>query len=296
MSATAMDPTMDTTVANTEQTKAAPTRAPAPTSDSKLGDSTIAIENLSVRFTGKRRVVTALQDVNLNVAPGEFVSLVGPSGCGKSTLLRVVAGLIGPAAGTAYVQGERITEPRADIGFVFQRAALLEWRGARRNIMLQAEMRGMDAKEAGKRADQLIEMTGLTGFENALPHELSGGMQQRVALCRALLHEPSVLLMDEPFGALDALTRERMNTELHRIWRETGKTVLFVTHSIAEAVYLGNRVVILSARPGKIDRELRVDLPEEREYSETMSNPVFGKLTGEIRRHLGAADADASHD
>src|SRR5690606_26288120 len=148
-------------------------------------------------------------------------------------------------------------------GFAFQRSALLEWRGVRRNILLQAEMRGMDRRRAEERADHLIELTGLTGFEKALPHELSGGMQQRVSLCRALLHEPRVLLMDEPFGALDALTREKMNVELNRIWSQTGTTVLLVTHSVAEAVYLASRVVVMSPRPGRILEEHTVDLPAE---------------------------------
>ena len=175
--------------------------------------------------------------------------------------------------------------PRHDIGFVFQRAALLEWRSARKNILLQAEMRGMNSAQAAKRADELIEMTGLSGFENALPHELSGGMQQRVALCRALLHEPRVLLMDEPFGALDALTREQMNVELHRVWRETGTTVLLVTHSIAESVYLANRVIVLTRRPAVVKEVIEVDLPDTRDYSETMAR----RRSRADRAHSGPA-------
>ncbi|HEY3606017.1 MAG TPA: ABC transporter ATP-binding protein, partial [Pseudonocardiaceae bacterium] len=212
----------------------------------------VAITSVSVRFTTRRTRVTALRDVSFDVAPGEFVAIVGPSGCGKSTLLKVVAGLARPTTGEATLAGRPITGPRPDIGFVFQRAALLEWRSVRRNITLQAEMRHLRGTAVRDRVDRLIEMTGLRGFEDALPHELSGGMQQRVSLCRALVHEPPVLLMDEPFGALDALTREQMNVELHRIWRETGTTVLLVTHSIAEAVYLSNRVVVMSARPGSV--------------------------------------------
>ncbi len=168
---------------------------------------------------------------------------------------------------------------------------MLEWRTARKNILLQAEMRHLPAREAQQRADELIAMTGLSGFEDAYPHELSGGMQQRVALCRALLHRPPVLLMDEPFGALDALTREQMNVELRRIWRETGTTVLLVTHSISEAVYLADRVVMVTARPGTVAGVVDVDLPVERDYGRTMSDPEFARATQRIRDHLGAARA-----
>ncbi|ANZ42001.1 ABC transporter ATP-binding protein [Lentzea guizhouensis] len=250
--------------------------------------SAVSINGVSVRFHSKRAETTAIEQVSLDVAPGEFVSIVGPSGCGKSTLLKLVAGLLRPSSGSVRLLGEEVHGPRHDIGFVFQRAALLEWRSARKNILLQAEMRGMGSAEAGRRADELIEMTGLTGFENALPHELSGGMQQRVALCRALLHQPRVLLMDEPFGALDALTREQMNVELHRVWRETGTTVLLVTHSIAESVYLANRVVVLTRRPALVKEVIEVDLPAGRDYSATMARPEFATTTARIRDLLGA--------
>ncbi|WP_424529740.1 ABC transporter ATP-binding protein [Sphaerisporangium viridialbum] len=251
----------------------------------------VEIRDVAVRFRAKKREVTALRDVSLDVAAGEFVSIVGPSGCGKSTLLKLVSGLLKPSAGSVRLQGDPVNGPRSDIGYVFQRAALLEWRSARRNILLQAEMRGMPSGEARRRADELIELTGLNGFEDALPHELSGGMQQRVALCRALLHRPPVLLMDEPFGALDALTREQMNVELHRIWRETGTTVLLVTHSIAESVYLANRVVVMSARPGTIAELIEVDLPAERDYAATMALPPFASATTRIRELLGAGSS-----
>jgi NitT/TauT family transport system ATP-binding protein len=172
---------------------------------------------------------------------------------------------------------------------VFQRAALLEWRSVRKNILLQAEMRGMPRQAAQRRCQHLIEMTGLSGFENAMPYELSGGMQQRVSLCRALLHEPNVLLMDEPFGALDALTREKMNVELHRIWRETRTTVVLVTHSVAEAAYLANRAVVMSPRPGRIVETLNVDLPSERDYAETMKRPEFIRVANRARDLLGSS-------
>ncbi|WP_350355983.1 ABC transporter ATP-binding protein [Mycolicibacterium goodii] len=251
----------------------------------------ISVEGVTVTFTSKRAATTALDDINLRIADGEFVSIAGPSGCGKSTLLKVIAGLTDATAGQVRLRGNRVKGPQREIGYVFQRAALLEWRSVRKNILLQAEMRGMSRQAAARRCDQLIEMTGLAGFENALPHELSGGMQQRVSLCRALLHEPDVLLMDEPFGALDALTREKMNIELHRIWRETGTTVVLVTHSVAEAVYLANRVVVMSPRPGRIVEMLDVDLPADRSYAATMEHPEFIRVANRVRDLLGSSAA-----
>ncbi|MWA15027.1 ABC transporter ATP-binding protein [Streptomyces sp. BA2] len=248
----------------------------------------VRLDDVAVRFRTKKKDVTALRDVSLNVGAGEFVAIVGPSGCGKSTLLKLVAGLLAPSSGGVLLNGEQVRGPRRDIGYVFQRAALLDWRTARRNILLQAEMRGIPGAEARARADELIRMTGLGGFEDAYPHELSGGMQQRVALCRALLHEPPVLLMDEPFGALDALTREQMNVELNRIWRETGTTVLLVTHSIPEAVYLADRVVVMSPRPGTVEEIIDVGLPAERSYATTLATAEFREGTGRIRELLGA--------
>lgn len=251
----------------------------------------VDIEQLSVRFSSKRGDVTALDNVDLTIPKGEFLSIAGPSGCGKSTLLKVVAGLTQASSGTAKLRDAFVKGPRRDIGYVFQRAALLEWRNVRGNILIQAEMRGMDKAKAADRADKLIAMTGLSGFENAMPHELSGGMQQRVSLCRALLHEPDVLLMDEPFGALDALTRERMNIELHRIWRETGTTVILVTHSVAEAVFLANRVVVMSPRPGRILETIDVPLGNDRDYGETMEHPEFVQIAARVRDLLGATHA-----
>ncbi|MGK5740061.1 ABC transporter ATP-binding protein [Micromonospora sp. URMC 103] len=260
--------------------------------DATATGAAVEIEDVTVRFRTRKRDVTALTDVSLRVEPGEFVSIVGASGCGKSTLLKLVSGLLSPSSGRVRLHGEDVRGPRRDIGYVFQRAALLDWRSARRNILLQAEMRRMPKAAARERADELIAMTGLTGFEDAYPNELSGGMQQRVALCRALLHRPPVLLMDEPFGALDALTREQMNVELRRIWRETGTTVLLVTHSIAEAVYLANRVVVMTPRPGTVAELIEVDLPTERDYGETMAEPAFARATGRIRDLLGATTSN----
>jgi NitT/TauT family transport system ATP-binding protein len=252
----------------------------------------LEITDVSITFASKRGRVTALDGVDLDVQAGEFITIAGPSGCGKSTLLKAVAGLTLPSSGRVRLNGEDVTGPRQDIGYVFQRAALLEWRSVRGNILLQAEMRGMDMKRANARADELIDMTGLTGFEKALPHELSGGMQQRVSLCRALLHEPRVLLMDEPFGALDALTREKMNVELNRIWSQTGTTVLLVTHSVAEAVYLASRVVVMSPRPGRILEEHTVDLPAERGYAEVLATPEFTRISTRVRELLGSPGGD----
>ena len=258
------------------------------TSPSVATDPIIEVENLTMRFRSKRSETVALDDVSLTVRAGEFVTVAGPSGCGKSTLLKLVAGLTPGFEGKVHLYGAPVTRPQRDIGFAFQRSALLEWRGVRKNILLQAEMRGMDRRLAQRRADHLIELTGLTGFEKALPHELSGGMQQRVALCRALLHEPRVLLMDEPFGALDALTREQMNVEMNRIWRETGTTVVLVTHSVPEAVYLGSRIVVMSPRPGRIVETLEPGLPDERDYGTTLRDPRFTRAAERIRGLLGA--------
>ncbi|TMR41136.1 ABC transporter ATP-binding protein [Actinomadura geliboluensis] len=254
-------------------------------------ETAVSLDGVAVKFRSRKRDVTALREVSLDVAMGEFVAIVGPSGCGKSTMLKLVAGLLKPSTGNVLLRGDKVTGPRHDIGYVFQRAALLEWRSARKNILLQAEMRKMPAEQARRRTAELIEMTGLTGFEDALPHELSGGMQQRVALCRALLHEPPVLLMDEPFGALDALTREQLNVEMNRIWRETGTTILLVTHSIAEAAYLADRVVVMSDRPGTIEEVIDVGLPPERDYAATMARPEFARVTNRVRGLLGAGAA-----
>jgi NitT/TauT family transport system ATP-binding protein len=263
--------------------------APAPPRASTTPAAAVRFDDVAVRFVTRRKTTEAIAGVSLEVAPGDFVAILGPSGCGKSTLLKVAAGLVRPTRGSAQLLGRTVSGPQREIGFVFQRAALLEWRSTRGNILIQAEFRGMDRREAEKRADALMELTGLRGFERAYPHELSGGMQQRVSLCRALLHRPPVLLMDEPFGALDARTREQMNVELHRIWRETGTSVLFVTHSIPEAFYLANRVVVMTARPGAIATIFPVDLPAPRDYAQTMASPTLADLGGRARALLGAS-------
>ncbi len=235
--------------------------------------------------------VEALAGISLSVGTGEFVSLVGPSGCGKSTLLRIVAGLRPASEGAVRVGGNIVRAPIADVGMVFQAPILLKWRSIVQNVLLPAELAGKEPRTLRARAGQLLDMAGLKGFGNKLPRELSGGMQQRAALCRALLLDPPLLLMDEPFGALDAMTRDDMALELLRIWgerdlaRQARKTVLFVTHSISEAVFLSDRVVVMSPRPGRVVADLRIDLPRPRTV-ELRASEAFGRLSLDIFRAL----------
>jgi NitT/TauT family transport system ATP-binding protein len=206
----------------------------------------------------------ALEAVDLQVASGEFLAVVGPSGCGKSTLLRLIAGLIPPSAGRVVIDGQSVSGPQTQLGIVFQKPVLLEWRTVLGNVLLQAEMRRLDASAYLERARRLLSAVGLAEFEDRYPHELSGGMQQRAAIVRALIHDPPLLLMDEPFGALDALTREQMRIDLEELWLSTEKTVVFITHSIDEAVLLADRVMVMSPRPGRIEQIIDVDLPRPR--------------------------------
>jgi NitT/TauT family transport system ATP-binding protein len=226
--------------------------------------------------------VLALKDVDCAIVEGSFVTIVGPSGCGKSTLLRILAGLLDYEVGSVQLDGQPIHGTRRDIGMVFQGSILLPWRSILENVMLPAEVLGLDMKKSRERAMQLLHMVRLDGFEHKLPRQLSGGMQQRASIARALLHDPAILLMDEPFGALDAMTREQMNLELQRIWRESGKTVILVTHSISEAVFLGDQVLVMTPRPGRLAQVLPVALPRPRGL-DGMATPEFGKLTHEIR-------------
>lgn len=234
----------------------------------------------------------ALSNVNLHIEEGEFVALVGKSGCGKSTLLRIIAGLLQPSQGSVMVAGQPVTGPSDDVGIAFQSSVLLPWRTVEGNIRLQLEIRGIDRPDTDREVQRLIELTGLKGFEKNRPYELSGGMQQRVSLCRALVHNPSLLLMDEPFGALDAMTREQLNAEIQRVWMETGKTIVLVTHSIIEAVYLADRVVVMDSRPGRITEIVDVKVERPRSFSK-LGAPAFQAASDRIRELMDAAGMTA---
>jgi len=237
--------------------------------------------------TQRGEQVNALQDIHLGIRAGEFVSVVGASGCGKSTLMRIVCGLIAPTRGRVAVDGEAVTQPRDDVGVVFQNAVLLPWMTVKDNVLMPSDLRSRRRAEHEERAQALLQMTGLTGFESKYPFELSGGMRQRVSICRALMCQPSFLALDEPFGALDAMTREQMNLELMRIWAETGATVLFITHSVPEAVLLSDRVVVMTPRPGRIADVIPIELPRPRSLKDYGSE-LFNGYTSRIREHLGA--------
>ncbi len=247
----------------------------------------ISVRKLSLRYGRGDAGVLALSDIAFDVADGEFIAVVGPSGCGKSTLLKILAGLLRPSDGEADLKGTPIKGPRRDIGVVFQSPVLFPWRSVLGNVLLPADVQGLDREKMRQRARDLIKMVGLAGFEDRYPRELSGGMQQRVGIVRALLHDPAILLMDEPFGALDAMTRESMNVELQRIWLERRKTVIFITHSTAEAVYLADRVIVMTARPGKIRDAFTVDLPRPRPL-DVMNTEAFGAYVRRVRNALNA--------
>ncbi len=231
--------------------------------------------------------VETLKPLDFDIRAGEFVSVVGPSGCGKSTLMKMVAGLLPISGGELELSGKAVRGPQTDVGIVFQSALLLPWRRVIDNILLQAEIRKLPMAPARQRAQALIEMAGLAGFEQKYPWQLSGGMQQRVAILRALLHDPSVLLMDEPFGALDAMTRERMNLELQRIWLTAKKTVLLITHSIPEAIFLSDRVFVMSERPGRIVQVYDIALPRPRPL-DVMGTEAFAGYARRLRAHFYA--------
>ncbi|HEU5274471.1 MAG TPA: ABC transporter ATP-binding protein [Xanthobacteraceae bacterium] len=247
----------------------------------------ISVRHLSQRYGDGPDAILALQDIDFAVADGEFISIVGPSGCGKSTLLKILAGLLPASQGEAVLNGSPIEGPRKDIGMVFQAPVLFPWRSVLGNVLLPADVQRLGREPMTRRAIELLGLVGLAGFERRYPWELSGGMQQRVALVRALIHDPALLLMDEPFGALDALTRETMNVELQRIWMERRKTVLFVTHSTSEAVFLADRVLVMTARPGRIGDMLEVKLPRPRTL-DVMATEAFGAHTRRIRAVLSA--------
>lgn len=230
-------------------------------------------------------VTTALQDISLNIPDGEFIAIVGPSGCGKTTLLKILAGLELNYEGIVQLNGANVTKPSSDIGMVFQEPILLPWRTILENILLPVELRHYDKEFYETRAIELIEMMGLKGFDDKYPSELSGGMRQRAGICRALIHDPKVLLMDEPFAALDAMTRDFMNEELRKIWLKSGKTILFVTHSITEAIFLADRIVVMSPRPGRIAEIIPVILPRER-HRKNLNSATASLLVENIRKHF----------
>ena len=247
----------------------------------------IRLRNVRKVYRSKGVEFLAVSDVTMDVAEGELISLVGPSGCGKTTVLKILAGLHDADGGTIQIGNARNTfDPGRDIGMVFQQALLLKWRTVLDNVLLPAEIVGLPIKAARTRARDLLHLVGLSGYEDKYPQQLSGGMQQRTAIARAFIHDPKLILMDEPFGALDALTREKMNAELQRIWLASRKTVVLITHSIDEAIFLGDRVVVMSPRPGRIVRELKVDLPRPRVAAETFGHPEHVKLSREIRALL----------
>jgi NitT/TauT family transport system ATP-binding protein len=244
-------------------------------------DFYIRLRGVGKRYDTKSGAVEACSDVTLDIRRSEFVAIVGPSGCGKTTLLKMVAGLVPYTSGTISVGGKHVDRPLTDVGVVFQESILLDWRNVLSNVMLQIEIRGADRQTYEPRARELLKATGLEGFEDKKPYELSGGMRQRVSICRALVHDPPLLLMDEPFGALDALTREQISMDIQRVWMEKRKTAIHITHSIPEAVLLADRVVVMSPRPGRIVEIIEVDLPRPRRLDRLPQR--FNDYAGRIR-------------
>jgi NitT/TauT family transport system ATP-binding protein len=272
------------------------------TSDETPRSAVVRIAGVDKTFArGDQAVTKALEGIDLEIARGEFVSLIGPSGCGKSTLLRIVGDLIAPSSGTVTVNGKTAERARRDrdYGMVFQSPVLFDWRTVEDNVKLPLEILGQDAATRTARAREMLELVELGEFLNHHPYQLSGGMQQRVAIARALAFQPAILLMDEPFGALDEMTRERMNGEVLRIWEQTGTTILFVTHSIPEAVFLSSRVVVMSARPGRITKVIEVDLPRPRNEDTRETRRYFELVTDvreALRRGGGSLDDAATMD
>jgi len=255
--------------------------------DRSSNGAAVDVDSVEVVFRTRTESVHALGPETFHITPGEFVSVVGPSGCGKSTLLRCVSGLIPPTRGQVRIDDQVIKSPIHRVGIVFQKPLLLDWRTVRENVLLQASIRKQNEAALGVRADELLEIAGLSQFANSAPYELSGGMQQRVAICRALVHTPPLLLMDEPFGALDALTREQMSYDLQDLWQRTRPSVLFITHSITEAIQLSDRIVVMSARPGVTLEEIRVPFDRPRHEKLLSSDPRAIEIAQRIRGLLG---------
>jgi NitT/TauT family transport system ATP-binding protein len=247
----------------------------------------LRVDGIAHSYQGPSGTLEALAPVTFQIQGGEFVTLVGPSGGGKSTLLRIIAGLLPPSHGTVSLEGKAITGPQRRIGLVFQQSNLMPWRSVIDNVALPLELAGADQPTRYRQAQAVLERIGLIGFDHAFPGELSGGMAQRVAIGRALIHSPEVLLLDEPFGALDALTREQMQLELLRLWATERKMILMVTHSITEAIFVSDRVLVMSPRPGRIWAEIPVPLPRPR-HLEMVHSPEFGALAHRVREHIGS--------
>jgi NitT/TauT family transport system ATP-binding protein len=243
----------------------------------------IKVQSISKTFYAEQTEVPALTDISMDINRGEFISLLGPSGCGKTTIMMITMGLVPADRGEVWIDGVQVKGPYTNLGIVFQNAELLEWRTSLQNILLQIEIRRLPKREYVQRALELLSHVGLQGFEDKYPHELSGGMKQRVALCRALIHDPQILLLDEPFGALDALTRDQMNLDLQKIWLEKRKTAILVTHSIDEAVFLSDRVLVMTPRPATIAEEIIIDLPRPR-ILELKEKKEFNVYTGHVRK------------
>jgi NitT/TauT family transport system ATP-binding protein len=253
----------------------------------------IRLANVNKSYRSRGREQAAVSDVTFDVGAGELVTLVGPSGCGKTTILRILAGLQDATGGTVRIGNPDVPfDPGRDVGMVFQQALLLKWRRILDNVLLPAEILGLPMAASRTRARELLALVGLAGFEDKYPYELSGGMQQRAAIARALVHDPKLLLMDEPFGALDALTRDRLNLELLRIWRESGKTIVFITHDIAEAVFLATRTIVLTAGPARMAENIRIDLPAARGL-DIRTHEAFGAYTRRIYGLLGLGTGTA---
>jgi NitT/TauT family transport system ATP-binding protein len=245
----------------------------------------LAITDLSVVYASRQGNLKALDRLSLSVADGEFVAVLGPSGSGKSTLLKIVSGLLQPSSGSVVLGGKPVTGPRPDVGIVFQQPTLLPWKTVLDNVLVPIRALGRPAAGYREKAMDLLRLTGLEKFAKHYPNELSGGMQQRVGVARGLVHDPALLLMDEPFAALDAMTREHMTAELQSIWMKTGKSVVFITHSIPEAVFLADRVAVLSERPGRLLETVTIDLPRPRR-AQTLADPRFGALCAHLRSHF----------